>query len=406
MNPHILYLAAQLPKRSETFVYRELLGLRTAGVTVFVASLHLPEPGLGEPRLESLAAEVIPVYGAGTAALIRDALLELLAHPLRAIGTMARAKLDALTARDLTLSGRLKTPAQAFAALALARRVRARGITHIHAHFAHAPATVAMYTARQLGISFSFTGHAVDLFRDRALLLPKLRRARFINCISTWHRTFYQDLVLRPDADYPVIRCGVDMNEFAPAPRAPGQPPVIFGVGRLVPKKGFDVLIEATALLVARGVALKVVIAGDGTEMERLIALRRERGLDHVIELTGALSNPEIRERLKSADLFVLPCQVSQDGDRDGIPVVLMEAMACGVAVISGDLPTIRELVIDQQTGLMVPPGDPAALAGAMEGLLSDPRRHEALAVAGRAHVESEFSLAENIRRMIERLHT
>ncbi|HMO04976.1 MAG TPA: glycosyltransferase family 4 protein [Kiritimatiellia bacterium] len=397
----ILYLSAQLPKRSETFVYRELFGLRAAGIRVLAASLHPPEQDLGEPRLEALAAEVIPVYGSGTAALVRDGLCELFTRPVRALGTMLRAKLDALTARDLSWSGRFKVPAQAFAALALARRLRGRGVTHLHAHFAHAPATVALYTARQLGITFSFTGHAVDLFRDRALLLPKLGRAAFVNCISSWHRAFYQSLVPRPDRAYPVIRCGVDLAEFAPVDHSPGDPPVIFGVGRLVPKKGFDVLVRAAGLLAARGLAFTVVIAGDGPERERLETLRRETGLESRIQLPGAWTNARVREQMACTDLFVLPCQVSGDGDRDGIPVVLMEAMACRVCVVSGDLPTIRELVRDGDTGVMVPPGDPAALADAIAILLSDPERRRVLAEAGRAWVADEFSLEVNVKRML-----
>jgi glycosyltransferase involved in cell wall biosynthesis len=397
----VVYLSSQLPKRSETFVYRELFGLREAGVRVLSATLHPPETHLGEPRLDQLAAEAIPVYGSGTRALIRDAIRELRFDFARAFDTISRAVSDALTANDLSISGRLKTPAQAVAALALAHRLRAQTPGHLHAHFAHAPATVAMYAAHQLGISFSFTGHAVDLFRDRALLLPKLRRARFVNCISEWHRTFYQDVVMRPNDDYPVVRCGVDMAEFAPVSHPPGDPPIVLGVGRLVPKKGFDVLIEATALLIKRGCAVRVVIAGDGPEMARLQELRKQHGLESVVDLPGACSNQQVREMLKTTDLFVLPCQVDRNGDRDGIPVVLMEAMACGICVVSGDLPTIRELIRHEVTGCMVDPGDVDELARTMEQLLAVPAHRRALADAGRRRVAEEFSLAVNVKRML-----
>jgi glycosyltransferase involved in cell wall biosynthesis len=397
----LLYLSAQLPKRSETFVYRELFGLRAAGVTVLAATLHPPEQNLGEPRLDALAAEAIPVYGDGGMKLGRDALCELLRHPWRASGTLLRAMADAITAPDLSRSGRLKVPAQAVAALALASRCRERGIDHIHAHFAHAPATVALYTARQLDITFSFTGHAVDLFRDRALLLPKLQRAAFVNCISEWHRAFYQGLVPRPDSVYPVVRCGVDLNEFTPQPPPNNRSPVVFAVGRLVPKKGFDVLMRAAALLAARGLDFSMVIAGDGPEQARLESLRLENNLETRVTLPGACANTDVRERLKKADVVVLPCQIDPDGDRDGIPVVLMEAMACRVCVVSGDLPTIRELVQDGATGVMVPPGDPYALAHAIASLLADPAHRLALAEAGRTRVAEEFSLEVNVNRML-----
>ena len=401
----LLYLAAQLPKRSETFVYRELLGLRAAGVTVLAASLHPPERDLGEPRLEALANEAIPVYGARPARLMLDFILELLRHPWRTAGTLLLAALDALAADDLpVLKARLKVPGQAMAGLALAHRLRGRGITHIHAHFAHAPATVAMYAARQLGLPFSFTGHAVDLFRDRALLKVKLQRARFVNCISEWHRAFYQGLVPRPDADYPVVRCGVDLAEFAPVERAPGIPPVLLGVGRLVAKKGFDVLLEAAARLRDRGQAFTIRIAGDGPESERLTAQCARLGLGDCVQFLGACPNPLVRKLLQETDVFVLPCQIDREGDRDGIPVVLMEAMAAGVPVVSGDLPALRELVIPGRTGELVPPGDVEALAERLAILLQDPDLRAERAKAGRQWVAEEFALDVNIQRIVNML--
>jgi colanic acid/amylovoran biosynthesis glycosyltransferase len=401
----LLYLSSQLPKRSETFVYRELLGLRAAGVTVLAASLHAPERDLGEPRLEALANEAIPVYGAGLVRLLLDFFLELLRHPWRTTGTLLLAARDALTADDLHARlARLKVPGQALAALALARHLRGRGITHIHAHFAHAPATVAMYAARQLGLPFSFTGHAVDLFRDRALLKVKLQRARFVNCISEWHRTFYQDLVPRPDADYPVVRCGVDLAEFAPSGRAPGDPPVLLGVGRLVAKKGFDVLLEAAARLRARGQSFTIRIAGDGPEGERLAAQCTRLGLGDGVHFLGACANPLVRKLLQETDVFVLPCQIDREGDRDGIPVVLMEAMAAGVPVVSGDLPALRELVIPGRTGELVPPGDVEALAERLAVLLQAPDLRAKRATAGRQWVAEEFALDVNIQRIVNML--
>ena len=400
----LLYISSQLPKRSETFVYRELLALRGSGLTVRVATLHPPERDLGDARLDALAAEAIPVYGAGWGRLLADYLAERIAHPLRATRVMWGAWRDALAADDVRGKARLKAPVQALAGLALAHRVRRLGIAHIHAHFAHAPAAVAMYAAQQLGVPFSFTGHAVDLFRDRALLHIKLQRAAFVSCISEWHRDFYQTLVPRPAADYPVIRCGVDTDEFVPTPAAGRAEPVLLGVGRLVPKKGFDLLIEAAARLRARGCPVRVRIAGGGPESERLAALVRERGLTGCVELLGDQSNAAVRNLLMEADVFALPCRVSQDGDRDGIPVVLMEAMAAGLCVVSGDLPALRELVAHERTGLLVAPGDLDMLVVNIEQLLKDPARRAELCAAGRRRVEEEFSTRVNNQRIMNEL--
>lgn len=400
----VLYLSSQLPKRSETFVYREVLALRAAGMPIAVATLHPPEQALGEARLDALAAEAIPVYGAGFARLLVDYAAERLRHPLRSTAVMWGAWRDALAADDVCGRARLKVPVQALAGLALARRVRPLGVAHIHAHFAHAPATVAMYAARQLGVSFSFTGHAVDLFRDRALLRIKLRRAAFVSCISEWHRAFYQGLVPRPDAEYPVIRCGVDTAEFAPIPGLVRAEPVLLGVGRLVPKKGFDLLIEAAARLRAKGRPVQVRIAGGGPESERLAALVLERGLSASVALLGDQANAAVRNLLKQADVFVLPCRVSADGDRDGIPVVLMEAMAAGICVISGDLPALRELVEHGRTGLLGEPGNLDALICNIEQLLDCPGLRAELSAGGRHRVEEEFSTRVNNMRIMNEL--
>ena len=397
-EPHILYLAPVLPKRSETFVYREVLGLRGRGVRVSVASVHPPERDLGDARLDALADEALVVYGhgrRGKLGVFRDGARQSL------IGSPA----------GLAEVPPLYWPKYLFqweAGHALAYRLRRRfrgdaGITHIHAHMAHVPTTIAMACAEAMAVSFSFTGHAADLFRDRSALRTKLRRAAFVSCISEWHRGYYRDLVPGlGDAELPVIRCGVDLDEFSPVD--PGGAPggSVLAVGRLVPKKGFDVLIEAVAKLAAThasgGVTVKMV--GDGPEEANLKALAAKLNVADRIDFVGAKSNAEVRELMGRAALFVLPCREAADGDRDGIPVVLMEAMARRVCVVSGDLPTIRELVADNETGRMVEPGSADELADAVGGLLGDAAQRERLAEAGRARVAEEFSLVVTLDRL------
>ena len=420
-QPHILYLAPVLPKRSETFVYREVLGLRGRGVRVSVASVHPPERDLGDARLDALADEALVVYGhgkRGKLGVFRDGARQSL------IGAPA----------GLAEVPPLYWPKYLFqweAGHALAYRLRRRfrgdaGITHIHAHMAHVPTTIAMACAKALGVPFSFTGHAADLFRDRSALRTKLRGAAFVSCISEWHRGFYRDLVPQfEDAKLPVIRCGVDLDEFSPV--EPGDAPggSVLAVGRLVPKKGFDVLIEAVAKLRDRsrggepagyavtGAAdsadgltsaapenIHLTLVGDGPEEANLKALAAELNVADRIDFVGAKSNAEVRELMGEAALFVLPCREAADGDRDGIPVVLMEAMARRVSVVSGDLPTIRELVADNETGRMVKPGSADKLADAVGGLLGDAAQRERLAGAGRARVAAEFSLSVTLDRL------
>ncbi len=402
MTPqHILYLAPRLPKLSETFVYRELFALRTAGVRVSAASVHAPERGLGSDALERLADETVSLYGAGIARLLLCILAEALRHPCAAAATLALAVRDALRAGDARGAARLKIVWHGLVGLALARRGRALGVTHLHAHFAHMSASIAMYAARQLGCRFSFTGHAADLFRDRVLLPEKLARAAFVACISHWHRAFYCSLVSRPDEAYPLVRCGVDPSEFAPAPpRAAAAPLRIVAVGRLVPKKGFDLLVDALGKLRAQCVPFTCKLLGDGPEREALAARVAALGLQAEVELVGAAQNAAVRAALAEADLFVLPCRQESDGDRDGIPVALMEAMACAVCAVSGDLPAIRELIENGKTGYLTPPGDASALAGLLGRLARQSEERSRVAQAGRAHIEREFSLAPNSLRL------
>jgi colanic acid/amylovoran biosynthesis glycosyltransferase len=397
----ILYVGRTLPKLSETFVYREIFALRDQGVRVLAASVHPPERRLGEAHVDGLAAEVIPVYGAGGRKLWADAIALLLSRPLASLPVVGRAFRDAAFSRDLRPATRPRVLLQLLGGLALAKRVGRSGVTHVHAHMAHVPATVAMYAAQALRVPFSFTGHANDLFVNRALLPEKLRRASFVACISRWHAEFYQGVARVDPAKLPVIRCGVEPHPLQ-GHVARGTLHIV-GVGRLIPKKGFDLLVQAVAAVAAAmpEAQVRCTIVGEGPERSTLLGLVRERNLERIVDLAGPMPNQDVQKLLARADIFVLPCRVDQEGDKDGIPVVLMEAMARGVPVISGDLPTIRELVTHAETGLLVPPGDTAALASAIEAMIRDPGLRSELGSRGREWVSREFSSRVNAQRLM-----
>src|SRR5438034_1221033 len=222
----IAYIAGSFPARSETFVYREVRELRKRGWEVATISLNDPkERGLAE--FADLEAGTITVYGAGGSESARATLAEMFRHPVRSLRTCFMAASDMLAPGEpMSLQNRLKLLAQALAAIGATRRVaaasrRSAGATprHLHAHFAHAPATVGMYLAKQLGVPFSFTGHANDLFQRRALLKKKLARAAFVACISEWHKSFYISAGADP-AKCHVVRCGVPVNEWSTSEKA------------------------------------------------------------------------------------------------------------------------------------------------------------------------------------------
>ena len=402
----IAYLAAMLPAPSETFVYREIRELRRRGWRVVAASLNqpAPAPGLGAPdALADLREGQIVLYGPSVTGTLGRALREAVRHPIRSATTLATALLDAVVPGEpLEIEGRLKLVPQAIAALGLAEQLRSRAVSHIHCHFAHAPTTVGMYASRQLGIPFSFTGHANDLFQRRALLRRKLQRAKFVACISRWHQAFYTDVEGGDPTKYAVIRCGVDVEEWRP--RDPdfvsGPSLKVLSVCRLVEKKGTDTLIEALHEYGRGGCDWELTVAGDGPERDRLRSLARRLRCEGSIRWLGSVENAKVRELLSETDVLVLACRTDSSGDRDGIPVVLMEGMACGVPVVAGDLPAIRELVGDGMAGMLVPGGHPGALAEALARLHSDASLRRSLSTAGRAMVEGEFSGSENVTRL------
>jgi len=397
----VLYMSGALPVRSETFVYREICALRDLGIRIETASVHKPMAGLDDGVLYAMAKSSIEIYSLGAGALVRDALVECFVHPLRSVMTMTRCKLDAIFSSDITLSRRPKVVWQGMAGLALARRARSKGIMHIHAHMAHVPTTIGMYAAKQLGVSFSFTGHANDIFPNRTMLKEKLERSVFANCISYWHRAFFQDIVAKDDSCYPIVRCGVDTREYEPTQAPRGEQLQVLGVGRLVEKKGFDVLIKAAGeIAAAGGPPMRITIAGGGPDEEELAALVRSLPPTCEVVLLGDTDNDRVMELMTQVDVFALPCRVAKSGDRDGIPVVLMEAMARGRCVISGDIETIRELVEDGISGVMIPPGDQKTLEKVLVELANNRDRVDELGRAARRKMEDEFDLALNAKRI------
>jgi len=401
-TPHLLYIGALLPMRTETFVYRELFALRERGWNIFPVSVNHPDRNLGDERLDRLADESTKIYVDGSVALLRRALGEAVRHPWRTASTLGFA-LRCAVGPDVSGVKRLKILWQTVGAISVAQAARRQQVNYIHSQMAHVPTTVALMLSRQLGVPFSFTGHAVDIFRERALLATKLRHAQFCSCISHWHREFYRSLVPLPDERLPIVRCGVSINHFVPREPVARDHVHIVAVGRLIEKKGFDLLLRALAKLsdpTAAGFRFRCTIVGEGDDAASLAALSADLGLVDRVTFTGVVPHHEVRSYMQAADLFVLPCRVAASGDRDGIPVVLMEAMACQIPVIAGDIPSIRELVIDHETGLLAEPESVDALARAIGEFGRSSELRERLAALGRKRVLDEFTLELNVDRI------
>lgn len=401
----VLYVSGSLPALSETFVYNEIFCLEAKGQEVHTASVHPSDWSLSEPRFVELADRTVQIYGLGKLKLLGDAAHAAFAKPLKTISIMALAACDSIFERDVQLSRRPKILWQAVAGLALAWRVRDEKIRHIHAHMAHVPTTIAMYAAKWLEVPFSFVGHAIDIFALRSLLTAKLRRAAFVSCISEFHRAYYKEQLVISEDKLPLIRCGVDLEKLPQAeigePRAPLK---ILSVGRLVEKKGFDLLIRALSEIKSE-TGYHCTIIGEGEERGRLVTLIEESGLADRITLAGVIDNQSVLHTMANSDLFVLPCRVTASGDRDGIPVVLMEAMAIGLPTIAGNLPTINELIEDGSTGYLVSTSDHLELSQRLQSLLDSNDLRRRFGAAGREKVMRDFSLDRHVQRLLEFLN-
>jgi glycosyltransferase involved in cell wall biosynthesis len=267
-------------------------------------------------------------------------------------------------------------------------------VAHLHGHFCHGVATITWFVSRLTGIPFSFTAHAKDIYQADLnpgdLLERKLAAASFVATCTCANATVLK--ARHSDANVVhTIYHGLDTDYFRPE-RTPSARPLVLSVGRFVEKKGFEHLVEACALLKADGVRFACVIVGEhGGAYDAVQTQIRERGLDRYVELRGAVTQDELREIYRQARLFALPCQVMEDGDRDGIPNVLAEAMAMGLPVVSTPISGIPELIDDGEHGLLVPPRDARALADALRRVLSDAGLHQRLAQAGRRRICERF---------------
>jgi glycosyltransferase involved in cell wall biosynthesis len=329
------------PRVSEVFALNELLALHRAGM---LAAVLATKPGDTDLR-----------------------------HP-------ATAELDPLV--HVLPDGDVTAQAAAAATL-----LAGPGVTAVHGYFAHRPAAVAAVAARQLGVRFGFSAHALDVRRVPAAELTRLAaEASVVVCCN-------------PDAagdleaagvSSTLVRHGVDLAAF-PAESAPAGPPTtLLAVGRFVPKKGFAVLVEAMAMLPSR---YRLRIVGDGALRAELTASIAAKGLGERIELAGRCTHDRLPAHYAAADVVVVPSVVDSAGDRDGLPNVVLEAMASARPVVASDVAAIATAVRDGVTGVLVPAGDPAKLAGALTELIDDEPRRRRLGRAGRALVESDFDL-------------
>jgi glycosyltransferase involved in cell wall biosynthesis len=410
------YILKGYPRTSETFITNEIRLLEKMGINLSIFSVkklegqknhamvkdikaqvnYLPQADpLSETRFSKWLIDNLPKFSASHKQLIRK-------KPMSYFKVLAECLVMSIQYRN----GLFELPREVFVkeflqAGYIANAAMESGqIQHFHAHFCHGSTTIAMFASRMSGIPFSFTAHAKDIYlrslNPGKLLQKKMRRAEFLVTCTGANEEHLQRLAPKGTKIHRIYH-GLDTQLFSVGAgvftaTGEGDIPVVLSVGRLVEKKGFDYLIKACALLKDKGHRFRCQIVGGGDDYtETLVRLINELGLQGTVVLHGAVTQEELRDIYQQATLFALPCLVVGNGDRDGIPNVLVEAMSMQVPVISTDISGIPELIDNNINGLLVPEKNAEAMADAIEKLLVNPALRQQLSEAGRARVCKDF---------------
>ncbi len=352
----IAYVLKKFPRLSETFILNEILGLEELGYEVVVFTLKVADD---EPRhgdLEKLKAQIVLVPkdsdgGVDDHSQQLGALIEALPEQRR---------------RRIVAQGR-----------GVLQLCADHSVDHLHAHFMTVASHVAAVCRLSGGPSFSVTAHAKDIFRhgiNKGVFRLVAKAAKSIVTVSHFNRRYIIDRFLSECPEkVRMVYNGLPLEDSSDVgPRIEREENHVLAVGRLVEKKGFDILIRACHLLRQSGHALRLSIVGQGDEQESLAQLVHDLELDDIVTMTGPLPREEVKALMERAKVFVLPCREGKDGNRDALPTVLIEALSCGLPVVSTLMVGIPEIVGDDECGILVPVDDFEATAVAMESLLDD----------------------------------
>lgn len=392
---HVLYVVSSFPCLSETFIVREIYALLRRGVNVRIVSLRRSRDPFVQSDARLLLNRVI--YPRRWHSNLAHVIRQVLARP-------SALAMPATIMRRLwrTPYVMLKSLVAWFRVLGMMDRIEAWSPDHVHAHWATYPSTAALTISRHIGRAFSFTAHAHDIFLEDQLMPEKLEAATFVATISTFNREYLRRRYAKArQARIEIVHCGVPRQERRSTGREEGREPLVLSVGRLDEVKGFPTLLDACADLKRQGVAFRCLIIGEGPERKMLDARLDALGLRDCIEMPGACSQQDVQRRLAEADVFVLASQRSREGNMDGIPVALMEAMAAGTPVVSTAVSGIPELIDDGETGLLVPPRDPQALARAIRRMIEDEALRARCIEAAARKVRKEFDAEREGERLL-----
>lgn len=404
MQASVAIILKGYPRLSETFIAHEIRGLEALGLRIQLFALRRPTDPAVHPVHREIAAPVcyLPEY--------------LHWQPFRVLRAWWRARrLPGYPAAIKAFLADLKREptrnrARRFGQALVLASALPPGVRWLHVHFLHTPASVVRYAALMTGLPWSGSAHAKDVWTTPHWdLRQKLAEMRWLVTCTAANAAYLQALAPSPER-VALVYHGLDRRRFPPPPprppaadgSSPQHPVALLSVCRAVEKKGLDVLIDALALLPA-ALHWRLTHVGGGPLLPSLQRQARRRGIADRIRWLGAQPQAAVIEAYRQADLFVLPCRVASDGDRDGLPNVLLEAQSQGLACVSTAISAIPELIIDGETGLLVAADEPAALAAAIETLIRCPERRQALGEAGLRRVGHVFSFDDSLVTLMRR---
>ncbi len=391
----VCYFLKRYPRLSETFVVNEMQELQRQGIDVTVVAQRSADEELIHQKTAKLK---VPIYYMPPVRLIPNE-----ASSMKFLDSLNAS--PCLIGREI-LSGDLSKAdyRTLIESAMIAPFIQKLGINLIHAHFATWATTAASTVSRITGIPYSFTAHAKDIYHesvDKSSLAEKMAHARFVVTVSDFNKRYLDECLKSEEKTGRVIRLynGIDLDQFCGSEEEK-EPGLIVGVGRLVPKKGFEYLIQACNILNKKGRDFRCLIIGEGEERNPLAKNIARYSLKEKVKLMGARPQEEVKKILKKAAVFALPCIVGDDGNRDGLPTVILEAMALGVAIVSTKVTGIPEMISDQQSGFLVKEKNPDELAHAIDILLGSEMLRNNFVKAASEKVHSDFNVIENVRTL------
>lgn len=400
--PTLGYILKGYPRISETFISNEILLLERFGFRMRLFPMRHPRENFCHDSVNDIRAQVdyLPTE------LLLDFPRLLLPNIFLAVKRPSLfLKGLKLAGKRFQRTGKTATFKHLFQAGFLCHRhlLKDPSITHIHGHFAHSPTSVTMFAALLSGLPFSFTAHAKDIYTSNPeQLKEKIRLAEFVATCTEYNKRYLEALHTEQTTPIYCIYHGIDLQLFAPTTdhNHCSPPYKLFTVARMTEKKGLPTIYKALKLLQERGLEFQHTLIGDGDDREAVTALINNLSLTANCRCLGTRTHTEVLKQFEQSDLFVLGCEIAKNGDRDGIPNVLVESLAMGVPALSTTVSAVPEILVNEQTGITVPPSNPEAMANGIEKVLTDMPLRKSLIEGGREHTRQHFNNYERTRQL------